>query len=268
MTRLHRYVPFLILVGLVSMSISPLAAAKSRPANSIPWGLSGCDAVIALIPIDRASVQPHLPEGFAPVVPDSVRALLPPDPRLDAVMGLEALACDKGIGLRREVDGMKYGSYWTFVEPPARLADEDYPLSFFKWDTLVPDEPRRKFLKARGLSVFNGDTNFASWNTTPVGISFDVTLDLQGSGSHRFVGAAGAPVDFNGTFVEFTKARRGLSAWRTAYDAATALGGTGIVEMEPGSFPAEVAGAERAQSYFLVGTGVNFTDGRIAFPDR
>lgn len=264
MRRLPRYLRFVVLVGLLSASVAPGARAKPRAGDSIAWGLTACDAVIALIPVDADSVQAHLPKGFTAEVPDSVRALLPPDPRLEAVFGLEGLACEEGVGLKRDVDGMQYGSYWTFVEPPKRLADDAYPLRFFKWDTLVPDRPRRNFLAARGLPVSDGDTTFTSWNPTPVGIAFDVTLRLGGS-THRFLGSAGSPVDFSGTFVEFTKARRGLSAWRTAYDSTRAVGGTGIVEMQAESFPAEVVGSERAQSYFLVGSGVNFTDASITF---
>ncbi len=76
------------------------------------------------------------------------------------------------------------------------------------------------------------------------------------------------PVDFTGTFVEFANARRGLAAWRTAYDSAAAFGGGGVVELEAGSFPAEVVGTRWVQSYFLVGTGINFTDASITFPSR
>lgn len=264
--RFVHFVNFVLLVGLLSVSIAPVARAKPRTgANSIPWGLTACEGVIALIPVDADSVQAHLPNGFTAVVPDSVRTLLPPDPRLDAVFGLEGLACEKGVGLRGDVDGMQYGSYWTFVKPPERLTDDAYPLSFYKWDTLVPDQPRRDFLAARGLRVFGGGTTFTSWEPTPVGIAFDVTLDLKRSGSHRFLGAAGAPIDFSGTFVEFTKARKGLAAWRTAYDSTRAVGGAGIVEMEADSFPAQVVGSVRAQSYFLVASGVNFTDASITF---
>lgn len=269
MTRLYRYIPLLVLVGIVSTSFSPSAGANSRPrVHGIPWGLTGCIAVIALIPLDAAAVEPHLPEGFTPVVPDSVRALLPPDPRLESVFGLEALSCEEGVGLRGDVAGMKYGSYWTFVQPPERLADNAYPLNFFKWDTLVPDQPRRDFLDRRGLSVFDGDANFGSWNASPFGIAFDVALDLEGSGSHRFLGAAGAPVDFSGTLIEFADADRGLAAWRTAYASASAFGGSGLVELDGGSFPAEVVGAQAVQSYFLVGTGINFTDAYITLPRR
>lgn len=269
MTRLSRYTTFLAVAGLLFLSITSEAGAKRQGgSNSISWGLTDCDAIIALVPIEADSVQPHLPRGFTAIVPDSVRALLPPDPRLEAVMGIEALVCQNGTGLAQDVAAMDYGSVWTFVEPPASLADESYPLSFFKWDTLVPDQPRRRFLSSRGLPVVDGDANLSSWYITPAGIVFDATLELKGGGSHRLTGAAGAPIEFTGRLIEFQKGRGGLAEWRTAYGAATALGGGGTVELEGGSFPAEVVGAQRAQAYFLVGTGVDFTDGSITFPRK
>lgn len=266
MTVDSRRVGAALALCLLLTALAAPAAGRSRKAKTIPWGLSGCRAVIALIPVDPEAIEEHLPAGFSAVVPDSVRAVLPPDPRLQAVLGLEALGCEAGVGVKSTLTDVDYGSIWTFVEPPAELADPDHPLSFFKWETLVTDPASRRLLSSRGVPVTNGEADFASWNETPLGIGLDVSLRLGEDTTHRFVGAAGAPTEFTGAFIEFSPARGSLSEWRTIYDAEVAYGGGGLVEMEPGSFPAEVAGENDAQAYFLVTTGLDFTEASITIP--
>lgn len=266
MSRKLRLLVALLALGLAATASVAPAAGRTRRGTTIPWGLENCNAVIALIPVTADSIQQHLPRGFTPMIPESVRALLPPDPRLEAVFGLEALKCERGTGIRGSLRDVDYGSIWTFVEPPPDLADPDYPISFFKWDTLIPDKASRRLLSWRGVSVSDGSTDFASWSTTPLGIGFDVTVEFDGEGTHRFVGAAGAPTEFQGSFVEFSPARRSISEWRAAYDADVAYGGTGVVEMEPASFAAETVGEERAQAYFLVTSGLTFAEASITIP--
>lgn len=256
----------LLLPALALSVLLPVPAAWGDGGRTLDWGLSGCRAVIALVPVEPAALQAHLPEGFTATVPDSVAAVLPPDPRLDAVIGIEALDCAQGVGLHGTVDDLDYGSFFTFVDPPAHLAAPERDLHFVKWDVLIPDAPRRDVLRRHGLAARDGAVAFETWLPGAGGTAFDVDLAFEGGEGYRFRGVAGAPTAFTGSFIEHSPATGGLATWTTQYDAAAASGGGGTVELAPGGFPAQVLGRTLADAYFLVPTGLDFTDGAIVLP--
>lgn len=70
---------------------------NAGPSKTYSWFLEGCQVVIAVIPVDSEALADHLPDGFAPQTPEGFG--LPPDPRGDAVMGLEAFTCKTSAGL-------------------------------------------------------------------------------------------------------------------------------------------------------------------------
>lgn len=256
----------LLLPLLAAALLLPAAAASGATGRTLDWGLSGCRAVIALVPVEPSAVQPHVPEGFTATVPDSVAAVLPPDPRLDAVLGIEALDCAEGIGLHGAVADLDYGSFFTFVEPPAHLAAPEHDLHFVKWDVLVPDAPRRDVLRRHGVAARDGGTDLTTWLSGAGGTAFDVGLTFEGGEGYRLRGVAGAPTPFTGSFIEHSATSTGLATWTTSYDAASAVGGTGTVQLAAAGFPARVVGRTLADAYFLVPTGLDFTDGAIVLP--
>lgn len=256
-------------VGLVAGS-TPATAGGTDRGRTIDWGLSGCHGLVVLIPVAAETLEPHLPEGFTAVMPDSVAATLPPDPRLQAVLGLELLECDEGAGLHGPIEGLDYASFWTFVDPPAALEGRGHDLSFVKWDTLVPDEDRRDLLQDHGLAARDGDVTIDEWHPLALesGVAFDAGWTFADGEEYRFSGAAAAPMDFQGTFIEYTTASAGLAEWETTFHAPTAFGGAGIAELAPDGWPAEVLGTTRADAYFLVPVDLDFTDATLMLPAR
>lgn len=271
MSLTQRCRPMVVLALVGALVALPSGAADGRSTRSertIPWGLSGCKGVIVLVPTPAESLRPHLPSGFTAVVPDSVRQMLPPDPRLDAVFGLEVLECAEGEGLDGPIDGLDYASFWTFVQPPRRHARHRHDLSFVKWDTLVPDAPRRDLLVDHGLRARDGVVTFDRW--TPLapdaGVAFDVGWTFAGGEAYRFAGTAATPVDFRGSFIEFSPASDGLARWQTKFAAPLAFGGAGVAEFAPGGMPASVVGHHVADAYFLVPVDLSFFDASLSLP--
>jgi hypothetical protein len=252
-----------VIVGAVVVA-APVAAQPT--GRTLDWGLTDCRGVIALVPSSPEVLEPHLPDGFAATFPAGVAALLPPDPRLEAVVGLEVLDCAEGVGLHGTVEGLDYASFFTFAEPPAHLRSPDRDFHFVKWDVLVPDAPRRDVLRRYGLAARDGEATFRTWLPGAGGTAFDVGWTFEGGEGYRFRGVAGAPVDFIGSFVEHSSAGNGLAAWTTQFEAAAATGGAGVVELAQGGFPARVLGRTVADAYFLVPAGLDFVDGLITLP--
>lgn len=263
--------------GLAAVLLLAPASAGARQdgGRSLEWGLSDCRGVIGLIPVEAAAVRAHLPPGFAPVLPDSVAALLPPDPRLDAVLGLEVLDCARGVGLHGWLEELDYASFWTFVEPPARLRDHGQELAFFKWDTLVPDRDRRDLLRRYGLAARGGEVDLTLWSDDAVGgasadagVAFEAGWSFSDGERYRFTGAAAAPVSFAGSFIEFTQASSGLAEWVTRYRSDRAVAGAGTVTLDPRGLPARMLGRISSDAYFLVPSGLDFFGSRIDLPPK
>jgi hypothetical protein len=255
--------------GAAALLLITGTGASAAPPRSLEWRLTGCDGVVALVPSTPQALQPHLPAGFTAFVPPAVAAALPPDPRLRAVVGLEVFDCAEGSGLRGSVGRQQYASVFTFVQPPAHLRNKGFDLDFFKWETLVPDTPRREALAAAGLPVEDGSValDLASARTSsasPV-YAVDATWRTASGGRHRFTGAAAAPTTFAGTFVEYQRATGGLAEWQSRYGAPAANGGGGRVELAPGSLPARILGAQSSDAYLLVPSQVDFR-GRTVLP--
>jgi hypothetical protein len=268
-----------LLAAAASVALStPASAAGGQPGRTLEWGLTDCRGVVALIPTQKATLQPHLPGGFSPTLPPSVAALLPPDPRLEAVLGLEVLDCVEGAGLHGPVQGLDYASFWTFVQPPVHLRNHGKQLTFFKWDTLVPDEPRRELLREYGVPARDGRVTVDLWSDEVVAstgsgvgapaVALDAGWSFDGGERYRFTGVATAPVEFAGSFVEYGPAGTGLAEWTTDYRSRRALGGAGTVTMEPAGFPARMLGRTVTDAYFLVPTGLDFFDGQITLPPK
>lgn len=244
----------------------PVGAAAAADAPQLEWGAEGCDGTIAIIPTDEETLQPHLPEGFTPIVADEAAGILPPDPRLEAVFGIELFDCsNQTIGDEHSSDAV-YASIWTFVEPPSELADPDYPFAFYKWVTLVPDGRQRAVLQRHAVPVANGGGDMGGFVFTPLAAAYDISFTIDGYGHHEIVGGGSMPADgFGGQFVEYSALERtdGYALWRTNYGAEGKHGGTGTARWGEDAFAAEVLGTSEAQAWILAVDDLSFTNGSI-----
>ncbi len=234
--------------------------------QELAWGLSDCQMAIAIVPVPADAVQPHLAEGFTAAVPDAIRAMLPPDPRMEGILGIEAFSCAAGEGLNGTIADITYGSIWTGVEAPANATGPKASLTFYKWDTLVPDDERREVLGAAGLPVHAGGVSLDPWATTPVGLAMDMSFRMDDVGAFRIAGAGLAPTTFAGDFTEYQPGDAGHAIWYTNTSAGAAYGGAGYVELAPGSVAEQIVGSARAQAYLLSVIDGAFTDSFIRLP--
>lgn len=261
-----RTVLFLTISVLLLAGQTP--AAAEGPDIELDWGAHGCDFVIVLVPADADTIQQHLPAGFSPTIPDSEP--LPPDPRMEAVLGYEVFQCaEQTVGRHVAQDG-QYAAVWTFVEPPDELADPDRPLTFFKWRTLVPDDDQRAILRDLDVAVSDGAGDISTMMGTPTGTLFDVGFTIQDEDevTYRATGSTDTPADFGGSFVEYSALtdRDGFAAWRTDFGAEDVSAGLGVARWDAGSFAAEVLGTTETQAWMLAGSGLAFTDATITVP--
>lgn len=238
-------------------------------AQTFPWGLSNCKVVVAVVPVDAAALSEHLPEGFDPVSAEDAFGL-PPDPRGEGAIGLETFACDSGVGLNATVEGLAYGAVFAPVEAPGDLSLPGADVVFYKWETLVPDDPRRERLSEQGLPVVDGSTDLSGLQQAPTGShTFDVSLTL-GDASFSFTGAAGqANEDFRDgiAFVEFQAADDGFAYWASLENAAEgANSGSGTVELAADHWTSEVVGQGSTQAYMVASTNVTFEQASIVLP--
>lgn len=259
---------------ILVLTVSALLLAGQNPAAvegsgiELEWGAHGCDFVIVLVPAEAEAIQEHLPPGFSPTIPDSEP--LPPDPRMEAVLGYEVFQCDEQtVGPHVAEDG-HYAAVWTFVEPPDELADPDRPLTFYKWRTLVPDDDQRTMLRDLDVAVSDGAGDTSTMTTNPTGTLFDVAFTLQDEDdvTYRATGSTNTPADFGGSFVEYSELtdRDGFAAWRTDFAAEDVSAGLGVARWDAGSFAAEVLGTTETEAWMLAGSGLAFTDATITVP--
>lgn len=251
----------------------PPSASPDEDANEtsteLPWGFSGCKTVVAIVPVDEAALAEHLPEGFTPRSAEEALGL-PPDPRGEGAIGLETFACPSAVGLQGPLEDIAYGAVFSPVEPPSNLSHPDADVVFYKWSTLVPDDPRRQALADEGLPVVDGSTDLSGLQQTPTGAhTFDVSLTL-GNATFTFQGGAGQPnEDFrNGLpFVEFQEANGGFAYWASlSNEAAGANSGTGTLGLDPGHWTSDVVGSETTQAFMVASTNVTFEQASITLP--
>ena len=201
------------------------------PALEMDWSLTRCEFGVALFDVPVEVVTAYVPEGFRVLSVAEVGALAngaplaPPNPTEGGNFGIEVFDCEEGRGLDGPVQGLGYGSYFTAVEPPADLR-RDVDLHFVKWDTLVPDAPRRALLQSYGLPVREGSATVETTFVPGAGslTSYTGTLDFGGEETLTFEGASLVPQG-TVTFVEFMPTAGGMAEWSTS--AQITSGGVG-----------------------------------------
>lgn len=246
-----------------------LTPASALPALELAWGLTGCRFGVALIDVPAADVQPFVPEGFrilsvAEVGVEPNAPMDVPNPRGDGNFGIELFQCDEGVGLDGTVvPAIVYGSFFTAVEPPMELR-RDVDFHFVKWDTLVPDEPRRELLQSYGMPVRNGTASVTQRLGQGSVSSYAGTLTFEGGESYTFQGASALP-QAGVTFVEYMVTPGGLAAWSTTVEFLVGGVGPQTVTVPAGSFAAEVLGSGTFRGAGFAGIA-NFAGGLIQVP--
>lgn len=236
----------------------PSASDVASGLHHVPWGLDSCTFLIGFAQVDADVLAAHLPDGFTPAP-----GLLP---GAGPVLGIEAFTCNDGLGLDGQPVGpLPYGSFFASVAPPEELRLDGTDTYWVKWDTLVPDAPRREALAAAGLPARDGRTllsNDAGLQTA--------TLELDGVGTFTVTGRAVTPATTSpgpGYFAEFTPTAGGLARWNaSAMDSTTSLG-VGAVTVPAGSLAATLLGAETAPATVMAGSW-SFTAGQTVLRIR
>ncbi|HVL49140.1 MAG TPA: hypothetical protein VM889_11325 [Candidatus Thermoplasmatota archaeon] len=239
-----------------------LEAPTAPRALNLSWGFTDCTAAIGLFPVQASKLKPFLPEGFrAHSFPEMG---LPPDPRGDANLGLEAFTCKAGVGLNGTYEKAFYGSMFASVEPPAHLKDPaPGTMHFVKWDVLVHDEALRNALASLGVPAKAGSVG-STVAKTPLGdgnlLSLDLTLDGK-----KFNFQTGGPASpLTGNFVEYTAVPGGLVKWTATFTGVTG-NAPGTIAIDPASDAYKIAGSDRVQALFYQSTALTFKDGTITF---
>lgn len=265
--RSTKLITLALVLGVALWLVGAGPAAAQNADIELEWGAQDCDFVIVLLPTGKDTIQPYLPEGFTPTIPENQP--LPPDPRMEAVLGYEVFHCgQQTVGEHVAQDGI-YAAVWTFVEPPEGVADPDHPLTFFKFATLVPDDDQRATLADLDVSVSDGSGDMADMAVTSAGALFDVSFTLEpDGGSYHASGSGSSPADFGGSFVEYSPldGRDGFAAWRTDFAADDAFSGAGVARWDDDAFAAEVLGTTETEGWMLTGQGLRFTDATITVP--
>ena len=258
----------LVFTGAVAGCVEPDrdGGSETRPAEAVartlPWGVSGCAFAIVAIQVDEAELAARLPEAFA-LRPGGLPRL-PAAPR--ASLELDVYACASGVGLNGTVEPIGYGSAYAAVDVPSALREDGYGAYFVKWDFLVPDADRRAVLVAGGLPARAGAAEVALPSASGGPIEAELTLDgAWGFGLTGVVGALepqGGPLPF----MEYTPlADRGLARWHARLHDAEIGTGTGVVTLTPGSWVADLAGADTVPATFIAGVW-NLDQADVTFP--
>lgn len=252
----------LALAGCASPPPDELAPPQSGP-TTYPWGLMECDFVIARVPLPPETLQPLLPEGFAPLVVGDQGGAMGIAPT--AELHLDAYECRHGIAFDGSPVALpRYGSFYIPVVPPLELREPGYEAYFVKLDTLQSDDNTRAVLEAGGLPVHEGD---AEVRPDPLGI-WTATLELEGGGGFQLqAGIVGPPTEQEAPlpFIEFTPlGGGGLARWHARLHDATFHEGIAQLTPSPG-LAAEVAGSETRTVQFIAGTW-NLDEADVTFP--
>jgi hypothetical protein len=233
----------------------------------IPWGLESCRASWWLAPASSEALREYLPDGFEP-------APTPQLPGMDVVAGLDtylgfdAFECRSGAGLNGTLEPIIFGSLFTRVTPPEDYAVQGLDGSyFFRWEVLVADQPRFDHLAALGLAVRMGDAKVEAQTAVGSPGAWQSTLALDGSGTFTFTGSTTGPeaAGDDVPYAAYTPAAHDVATWQATATDLTAAFGWGAWTVEPGSWVADVLGAEQGAGPFSVGTW-SISDASLLIP--
>lgn len=196
-------------------------AEDVRP-HTLPWGLSDCSYVIAVMPVPSDRLQPLLPEGFTPL---PSRNGLPGDGELHA----DAYHCAGGVGLDgRPLADVQYGSFYVPVEAPDELREEGYGAYFVKLDFIAPDGEHTDILAEAGLPAHSGRASATQTGAT----LWSAELAMETAGGFTFEGISGPATAQDGPlpFIEHSPLTSGgLALWHARLHHASFSTGVGAL---------------------------------------
>lgn len=246
------------------LGTSELATDPQEPATTkVPWSLTDCTFVVWAVLADSEQLRALLPEGFEPAVASGpLRIVLG-----DTYLGFESFDCAEGEGLEANLSGMVYGSMFTPVVPSQAFAIDGVDEYYYKWDPMVPDAPRRAFLKDEGMAARNGSVSVEAIGRELS--AWSASLTLEDVGMFAIEGAADLIVPGDrGRFAEFTPLDDGRHAvWQAEYTTQEITSGSGAWSAEAGSWPAEVLDATEGHGYFNAGIW-SFGPGNLTIPPK
>lgn len=257
--------------GCVDLREQLEAPPAPEYARVVPWSVSGCDFVIAILPVDASALGSRVPEGFRVLsvteIPDFP---VPAEPRGDGNIGIEAFRCasatdDTGNATLADVT---YGSIFSFVEPPEEMR-ENTTYTFVKWDTIVADPTLRQNLANEGTTALDGNATVTLTDFQPLGMRLEATATFANA-EFLFSGIGspqGSPSGTGLNFIEYAPANgEKFVEWRADINATSLVSGVGQIELPAESWVNAVVGANTAQAYYIAGIGE--LAGNISFPYR
>lgn len=253
----------LFLAGCATPATDPAPGENEAAPATMTWSVEDCTAAVAVVPVPASAFAGRLPDVFRLLAPTEIG--LPPDPRGDAVLGLEAFRCATGTAGNETFEDIPHGGIFTFVEPPVDLADPDVDFySFYRWDTVIGAPSLRALLADAGAPVFDGEATMTTVPAPQAGGPMRAELSVNGT-SFAFTGAAHAPSgSTGGTFKEFFAVPGGYATWKVSGIAPFGQGG-GTVQAS-GGLAEEILGAEPVPGYVLFFSGMSFVDGIATVP--
>lgn len=229
----------------------------------MPWGLQGCQYIVAWGYVEAGALLPYLPDGFRPRTSGGVgpQALL----QEPVLFGADAMQCASGRALDGNVSPLDYGYIWAAADPPEAFLQDgvDPGEHYAKWDILVPDAERRAVLAGRGVPVHAGAAAVAEGAG-----GIDASVSLDGFGTITIRGIATQEIGgFDGSFVKMSASAEGVVAWRAHALSGPRMTGSSTLEFPPGSWVAQVIGDTMLRGGFHAGTW-SYDKAELVFMER
>jgi hypothetical protein len=242
----------------------------------MPMDVHDCSFIMAVIPFPAADATAYIPEGYEPVAAQDIG--IPQDQRGDALLGIEAERCDRGLMPDGSyAEDVSTGSFWIPIRP-SDPADHQFGAEFYiaKLETLVWSQEGYDMLSSMGLTARQGEAVFDEpipTNALPrpeqphvgeiAGMNaYTAQLRLDGDETYTYTFGGSATKYFVASpFKDFT-----CVGFHPTTDGHFIKGGTdfhasviheslGMMTVPEGGLPAEIVGAGDHVFYALVGYG-------------
>lgn len=264
----------LVLALFLPGCLSPASTSGGDPSEvpttetleaSLDWELTGCLLSVAILRVDSAALEPHLPKGFTPL---SLGEVLGGPETGDAAFGVEGFRCASGTTPAGEVDDVSFGFYWAAVEPPEDVRDADAWLHVVHWNPLISHDGWREALAARGIPTIAGEASI-SFSGTADARAATATIDFERE-HHTMEGAAvltNQALTEGARIVHFQATPTGLATWTMYSQGESVLDGNAVVRLAAGSLPAQLVGDTETAALLGTATGYSLTQGQIIPPN-
>lgn len=236
------------------------ASSTDGPAPGLPQAVAfgSCRATGWQVAVPEEALRARLPAGYEPDLSLDPLGLGVPG----SFLGLLAMECASGeVGGRMTAD-MPFASVFARIRPPAGAAGSGGSAEhFYQWEALVADPELRALLAGSGAAASSGNVTLSYAvrppGTPPLVDTADVDLDGLGPFSCRGLLPTNTPAPpASGAVRFYTAAGEGAVVWDGVLERTSPMAvGTCPATFPPGSWPAEVAGADVAPAT-MVGMSV------------